>query len=107
MRLYKILLILGFTVGKCITFKPIPMISSDIAVKIIKESGTLLTNIDIIGEQSLELNQITINFLLDNNYLNSEISKSLILYLINIAQEGDKMGTVLLTLYHELIIKLL
>ena len=83
------------------------MIPSNIAVKIIKESGTLLTDIDIIGERSLELNQITINFLLDNNYLNSEISKSLILYLINIAQEGDKMGTVLLTLYHELIIKLL
>tara|TARA_B100000902_G_scaffold390893_1_gene440621 strand:- start:4521 stop:4844 length:324 start_codon:yes stop_codon:yes gene_type:complete len=107
MRLYKILLFLGLTISKCITFTPTPIIPSDITVKIIKETGTLLSNIDIIGEESLVLNQIIIDFLLDNNYLNPEIKKSLIKYLINIAQEGDKMGTVFLSLYHELIMKLL
>ena len=49
MRLYKILLFLGFTVSKCITFTPTLVIPSDISLKIIKETGTLLSNIDIIG----------------------------------------------------------
>jgi len=70
---------------------------------IIKGTTSFLTKVDGVGGYILHTNDIIINYLLNNSYLNMETKKNLILTLIQFSQMGDSTGHQILQLYHDLV----
>ena len=70
---------------------------------IVKATTSFLTKVDGVGGYILHTNDIIINYLLNNSYLNMETKKSLILTLIKFSQMGDSTGHQILQLYHDLV----
>lgn len=70
---------------------------------IVKATTSFLTKVDGVGGYILHTNDIIINYLLNNSYLNMETKKSLILTLIQYSQMGDSTGHQILQLYHDLV----
>jgi hypothetical protein len=70
---------------------------------IVKGTTSFLTKVDGVGGYILHTNDIIINYLLNNSYLNMETKKSLILTLIQFSQMGDSTGHQILQLYHDLV----
>lgn len=70
---------------------------------IVKGTTSFLTKVDGIGGYILHTNDVIINFLLNNELLNNDIKKSLILELISLSQAGDATGHQILQLYYDLV----
>ena len=76
----------------------------EIGEKIVRESTALLPRADSIGHIVLHTNEKIINYLLDNcSFLDMEQKKQIILFLINTARNGDDMGSLILSVYHDII----
>jgi len=70
---------------------------------IVKGTTNFLTKVDGIGGYILHTNDVIINFLLNNELLNNDIKKSLILQLISLSQAGDATGHQILQFYYDLV----
>ncbi len=70
---------------------------------IVKGTTSFLTKVDGIGGYILHTNDVIINFLLNNEVLNNDIKKSLILQLISLSQAGDATGHQILQFYYDLV----
>lgn len=70
---------------------------------IVKSTTNFLTKVDGVGGYILHTNDVIINYLLNNNFLNMETKKSLILKLIEFSQAGDATGHQILQLYYDLV----
>lgn len=70
---------------------------------IVKGTTSFLTKVDGVGGYILHTNDIIINFLLNNELLNIDIKKKLILQLIEFSQVGDATGHQILQFYHDLV----
>jgi hypothetical protein len=70
---------------------------------IVKSTTNFLTKVDGVGGYILHTNDVIINYLLNNNFLNMETKKSLILKLIEFSQMGDATGHQILQLYYDLV----
>ena len=70
---------------------------------IVKGTTSFLTKVDGVGGYILHTNDVIINFLLNNEVLNNDIKKSLILQLISLSQAGDATGHQILQFYYDLV----
>ena len=70
---------------------------------IVKQISGLFPKMDIISHYVLHTNDVLINYVLNNNYINMETKKSLALFLIEITQKGDSTGSHILQIYHDLV----
>lgn len=70
---------------------------------IIKQISGLFPKMDVISHYILHTNDILINYILNNNHINMEIKKSLVLFLIEMTQKGDSTGSHILEIYHDLV----
>lgn len=70
---------------------------------IVKGTTSFLTKVDGVGGYILHTNDIIINFLLNNELLNIDIKKKLILQLIEFSQAGDATGHQILQIYYDLV----
>lgn len=70
---------------------------------IVKFITSFLTKVDGFGGYVLHTNDIIINHILNNNYLDLEIKKKIILFFIKLSQYGDSTGSHILKLYYDLV----
>ena len=77
------------------------------AKTIVKSTSGLLPQADSIAHHVLNTNKMVIDNLLDNNYIPSEYKKPVILFFIELAQAGDSTGSYILSLYHEIVDRVL
>ena len=79
----------------------------EISKSIVKYSSSLLPTMDGIAHHVLSMNQNFINFVLDNEHLTIELKKKLVLLSIQLAQNGDNMGSSILEFYYNIVNHLL
>ena len=58
---------------------------------------------DVISHFVLHSNDILINYILNNNYVDLENKKKLALFLIKLTQVGDSTGSHILQIYYDLV----
>jgi hypothetical protein len=69
----------------------------------VKQLSASLPHVDSIGHKILHANNLFINDILNNPYLNHDMQKTIILSSIKLAQYGDNMGSSLLELYYNIV----
>lgn len=62
-----------------------------------------LTKVDGFGGYVLHMNDVLINYILNNENLTMETKKVLVLYFIQMSQMGDSTGSHILQFYHDLV----
>lgn len=77
--------------------------SPDNGIKVIKFIAGSLPKLDSIAPKILHVNDIIIDFALNNNFLPIEIKKKLVLLSINFAINGDEMGSKFLKFFYDLV----
>lgn len=77
--------------------------SPDNGIKIIKFIAGSLPKLDSIAPKILHMNDMIIDFALNNNFLPIEIKKKLVLLSINFAINGDEMGSKFLKFFYDLV----
>ena len=70
---------------------------------IVKQISGVFPKMDVISHFVLHTNDVLINYILNNNYLDLENKKSLALFLIKMTQIGDSTGSHILQIYHDLV----
>lgn len=75
----------------------------EIGEAIVKASTSWLPKADSIGHIILHKNEEFINIIFNTNIFNAEQKKFLILNIIDLARNGDDMGSKILTFYHALV----
>lgn len=76
---------------------------SEFGEALVKASTSWLPKADSIGHIILHKNEQFINIIFNNNLLSPELKKFLILNTIDLARNGDDMGSQILTFYHALV----
>ena len=79
------------------------LLDTDKSEAIVKGTTNFLTKVDGVGGYILHTNDIIINCILNNDIINMETKKSLILQLIHISQVGDSTGHQILQFYYDLV----
>ena len=74
---------------------------------IVKFSSKLLPAMDSIAHNVLKANENFICFVLDQDKIPENIKKDLVLFSISAAQNGDNMGSQILSFYYDTVEKLL
>tara|TARA_B100000941_G_scaffold136413_1_gene96726 strand:+ start:496 stop:870 length:375 start_codon:yes stop_codon:yes gene_type:complete len=77
----------------------------EIGVKVVKGISSMLPKVDNIGHNILHANNEFINDILNNNMIDHDTQKFIILSSIKLAQYGDDMGSSLLQLYYDIVEK--
>ena len=70
---------------------------------IVKKISNLFPKMDIISHYVLHTNDVMINNVLNNEYLNLDTKKDIVLFLIKFTQFGDSSGSHILQLYHDIV----
>ncbi len=70
---------------------------------IVKQISGVFPKMDIISHFVLHTNDVLINYILNNNYIDLENKKKLALFLIKMTQMGDSTGSHILQIYHDLV----
>ena len=70
---------------------------------IVKQISGVFPKMDIISHFVLHTNDVLINYVLNNNYIDLESKKNLALFLIKMTQIGDSTGSHILQIYHDLV----
>ena len=70
---------------------------------IVKKITGILPQVDSVAGYVLHTNDVLINEILNNNMLDVETKKSLVLFFIKLTLGGDAMGSELLQWYHDLV----
>ena len=78
-----------------------------LAKTIVKSTSSMLPQADAIAHHVLSANKYIIDNLLDNNCIPTEYKKPIILFFIELAQAGDSTGSHILSLYHEIVNRVL
>ena len=84
----------------------IPLLEPNAALKVVKTSSQILPNFDTVGHYVLTLNEKLITNVINSN-LNYDIKKFLILKIIEVTQQGDELGGLILQNYYEFVDKIL
>ena len=74
---------------------------------VVRKSSNILPNVDSIGHHVLHLNNMLINKVLDNKFIDYCQKKKIILEIINLTRKGDDTGSFILQKYYDLIDKLM
>ena len=107
MKLFKTLLFFSSFLNFGTCFTPKYKIPPTVSKVIVKKATAFLPAVDTIGHNVLNMNRELIDYMIDCNLLTPEIKKVFILFLIELAQGGDMMGTVFLNIYYNLVCFLL
>ena len=75
----------------------------NIGNEVVKQLSAGLPHVDSIGHNILHANNVFINDILNNPYLNHDLQKMIILTSIKLAQSGDNIGSSLLELYYNIV----
>ena len=75
----------------------------EIGEAIVRSITAWLPNADSIGHIILHKNEELINVIFNSNFVPPEQKKFLILTIIDLARNGDNMGSQILTFYHDLV----
>ena len=70
---------------------------------IVKQISGVFPKMDIISHFVLHTNDVLINYVLNNNYIDLENKKQVALFLIKMTQIGDSTGSHILQIYHDLV----
>jgi hypothetical protein len=70
---------------------------------LVRMTTSALPKFDSVGHHVLHANEVLVSKILDNQYLDLETKKQVILWVINIAKHGDEMGSHILDWYSRLI----
>ena len=70
---------------------------------IVKQISGVFPKMDVISHFVLHTNDVLINYVLNNNYIDLENKKKLALFLIKMTQMGDSTGSHILQIYHDLV----
>jgi len=70
---------------------------------IVKQISGVFPKMDVISHFVLHTNDVLINYILNNNYIDLENKKKLALFLIKMTQIGDSTGSHILQIYHDLV----
>jgi len=70
---------------------------------IVKQISGVFPKMDVISHFVLHTNDVLINYVLNNNFLDLENKKKLALFLIKMTQIGDSTGSHILQIYHDLV----
>ena len=70
---------------------------------IVKQISGVFPKMDVISHFVLHSNDILINYILNNNYIDLENKKKLALFLIKLTQVGDSTGSHILQIYYDLV----
>lgn len=84
-------------------YKITKYIDHDTGEKVITTISGALPKIDSIAGHILHTHDILINYVLNSDNLPPELKKTIVLKLIEMIQNGDNTGSVLLQLYHNLV----
>jgi hypothetical protein len=74
---------------------------------IVKFSSKILPAMDSVAHHVLKANENFICFVLDHDKIPDNIKKDLVLFSISAAQNGDNMGSQILSFYYDTVDKLL
>ena len=107
MKLFKTLFLFSSFFNFGTSFSPKYKIPPTVSKVIVKKATAFLPAVDTIGHKVLNINRELIDYMIDTNLLTPEIKKIFILFLIELAQGGDMMGTVFLDIYYNLVYFLL
>ena len=77
--------------------------SPDNGIKVIKFIAGSLPKLDSIAPKILHMNDMIIDFALNNNFLPIEVQKKLVLLSINFAINGDEIGSKFLKFFYDLV----
>ena len=104
MKFRYILIFLGIFLTSTNSLSPkIP----NFAKTIVKSTSGLLPQADSIAHHVLSANKYVIDNLLDNDCIPAEYKKPIILFFIELAQAGDSTGSHILSVYHEIVNRVL
>ena len=78
-------------------------IKVNVGNSVVKSISAALPHVDNIGHKVLHANGKLINAILDNNILDHDTQKAIILFSIKLAQQGDDMGSQLLQMYYNIV----
>tara|TARA_B100000902_G_scaffold375106_1_gene404738 strand:- start:5109 stop:5504 length:396 start_codon:yes stop_codon:yes gene_type:complete len=70
---------------------------------VVKKISSSLPNLDMVGGVVLHTTDELINKIINSFYLSLELKKSLVLFLINIAQIGDSAGHQILIYFYDIV----
>lgn len=88
-------------------YEELKEIQEDIKVNVgnnvVKSISAALPHVDNIGHNILHANNIFINDILNNQMLDHDTQKAIILFSIKLAQHGDDMGSYLLQTYYNIV----
>lgn len=70
---------------------------------IVKQISGVFPKMDVISHFVLHTNDVLINYVLNNNYIDLENKKKLALFLIKMTQMGDSTGSHILQIYYDLV----
>ena len=102
MKLFKTFFFFSSFLNFGTSFSPKYKISPTVSKVIVKKATAFLPAVDTIGHNVLNINRELIDYMVDSNLLTPEIKKIFILFLIELAQGGDMMGSVFLNIYYNL-----
>tara|TARA_A100001011_G_scaffold382775_1_gene453091 strand:- start:4978 stop:5319 length:342 start_codon:yes stop_codon:yes gene_type:complete len=71
--------------------------------EIVKTFTSFLPKADNIGHRILHLNEIVINGVLNYDNVPMEIKKPIVMKIIELSQQGDETGGMILQFYHDVI----
>ena len=79
------------------------LLNQDQSEIVVKKITGFLTSVDGFGGYVLHANDVLINMILNNDLLKMETKKSIVLFFIQMSQNGDATGSHILQFYHDLV----
>jgi|TARA_B100001113_G_scaffold182623_1_gene149615 hypothetical protein len=100
-------LLVPFTSAFLSPIQLIQSIPQEASYEVVKQLSHSLSNFDHIGSLVLTKNAEFVEFILEKDNLPIDLKKKIVLNCIEIAQNGDKMGSRILELYYNCVDNLL
>ena len=79
------------------------LLNQDQSEIVVKKITGFLTSVDGFGGYVLHANDVLINMILNNDLLKMETKKSIVLFFIQMSQNGDATGSHILQFYHDIV----
>ena len=103
-RIVMILIILIISLNLTQGFLLLPLINNvEFGQELAKKSAAILPKADIISHKILDFNRILMTHVLENDYIDMEHKKEIMLMFTRFIQGGDSSGSQILEFYYDLI----
>ena len=79
------------------------LVHNNLVVPFIDKLTKIIPNIDLIGHNVILIDKNLIVNLINNDFIDNDIKKDIILTIIRLTQEGDQIGTFVLQNYYNLV----